>query len=199
MPYLKKVKIKGMGYFYLFHTVREGGKFKKLSKYIGKEEPAKEELEKLKEDFIKRIKGKARDEAAEKKPRINILCILKDMQREYGHLPEDKVKELSERVNIPVVEIYSAATFYSMLSTKKKGANTVRICNSPSCYLNDSLNILEEAKKRLGIDVGETTKNGKFTLELTSCIGCCDKAPAIMINDELITNVTKEKLKGLLK
>lgn len=199
MPYLRKVKIKGIDYFYLFHTVREGGKFKKLSKYIGKEEPAKEELEKLKEDFIKRIKGKPTEEAAEKKPRINILGVLKDMQREYGHLPEDKVKELSERVNIPVVEIYSAATFYSMLSAKKKGTNTVRICNSPSCYLNDSLNVLEEVKKRLGIDVGETTKNGKFTLELTSCIGCCDKAPAIMINDELITNVTKEKLKGLLK
>ena len=98
-----------------------------------------------------------------------------------------------------VVEIYSAATFYSMLSVKKKGRNIVRICSSPSCFLNGSLNILEGAKKILGIDINETTKDGKFSLESTSCIGCCDKAPAIMINDKLITNLTREKLRQLLK
>ncbi len=199
MPYLKKVKIKGKDYFYLFHTVREGKKFKKLSKYIGKEEPFGEELEKLKEDFIKKIKGKIIEGVAEKRPRKNILGVLKDIQREYGYLPESKLKELSEKIDIPLVEIYSAATFYSMLSVKEKGKKIVRICNSPSCYLNGSLNLLEGVKRILGIDVGEMTKDGKFTLELTSCIGCCDKAPAIMINDELVTNVTKGRLKKLLK
>ncbi|GAG38641.1 unnamed protein product, partial [marine sediment metagenome] len=114
-------------------------------------------------------------------------------------LPENKIRELSKKIGIPVVEIYSTATFYSMLSAKKKGKKIIRICNSPSCYLNGSLNILEEAKKILGIDINQTTNDGKFTLELTSCIGCCDKAPAIMLNEELITNVTKEKLKELLK
>ena len=131
--------------------------------------------------------------------REKLLNKLKDIQRKYGYLPENKIKELSKKIGIPVVEIYSAATFYSMLSVKKKGKKVVRICNSPSCYLNGSLNVLAEAKKILGVDIGETTKNGKFTLELTSCIGCCDKAPAIMINDDLITGITKAKLKKLLK
>ena len=131
--------------------------------------------------------------------RDNLLNILKNIQRKYGCLPEKKITELSKKINVPLVEIYSAATFYSMLSEKKKGKNVVRICNSPSCYLNGSLNILNEAKKILGIDIGQTTKNGKFTLELTSCIGCCDKAPAIMINEELIGNITKENLRKLLK
>ncbi len=131
--------------------------------------------------------------------RDNLLNILKNIQRTYGCLPEKKITELSKKINVPLVEIYSAATFYSMLSEKKKGKNVVRICNSPSCYLNGSLNILNEAKKILGIDIGQTTKNGKFTLELTSCIGCCDKAPAIMINEELIGNITKENLRKLLK
>ena len=198
MPYLRKVNIKGNDYFYLFHTVREGNKFRKLSKYIGKKEPSKEELEKLKEDFIRKIKGKV-EVVEEEKPRVNILGDLREMQKRYGYLPEDKIRELSKKLNVPVIEIYSAATFYSMLSVKKKGRNVVRICNSPSCYLNGSLNILEEAKKILGIDVDEITKDGKFSLELTSCIGCCDKAPAIMINDELITDVTKAKLRGLLR
>lgn len=128
-----------------------------------------------------------------------LLNMLNSIQRKYGYLPEKKIIGLSKEIKMPLVEIYSAATFYSMLSVEKKGKNIVRICNSPSCYLNDSLNILKEAKEILGIDVDQTTKNGKFTLELASCIGCCDKAPAIMINEELIGDITKEKLKKLLK
>ena len=131
--------------------------------------------------------------------REKLLNMLKDMQRKHGYLPEKKIKALSKKIGIPVIEIYSAATFYSMLSVKKKGKKVVRICNSPSCYLNGSLNIIEEAKRILKIDVNQTTKNGRFSLELNSCIGCCDKAPAIMINDELITDITKAKLKKLLK
>jgi len=179
--------------------VREGNKFKKLSKYIGKEEPSKEDLEKLKWDFIKKIKGRQLVRGVEKKHRVNLLNILKGMQRKYGYLPEEEVRKLSKKIKVSVVDIYSAATFYSMLSVKKNGKKIVRVCNSPSCYLNGSLNLLEEAKKLLGIDVGEITKNGKFSLELSSCIGCCDKAPAVMINDELIIDVTKGKLKSLLK
>ncbi len=125
--------------------------------------------------------------------------MLKEIQRQYGYVPEKEARKLSKMLDIPVIDIYSVATFYSMLSVEKKGKKVIRICNSPSCYLNDSLNILEEAKKILKIDVNETTEDGKFTLELTSCIGCCDKAPAIMINDKLITDVTKAKLKQLLK
>ena len=129
----------------------------------------------------------------------SLLNALKQLQRKHGCLPKAKIKALSKKLGIPVVKIYSAATFYSMLNVKKKGKKIIRICNSPSCYLNGSLNILKEAKKILGIDINETTKNRKFTLELTSCIGCCDKAPAIMINDELIVDLTKSKLKKLLK
>ena len=195
MPYLRKVKIKGKEYYYLFHTVRDDGKFKKLSKYIDKKEPSKKELEKLKHDFNIEIKGKRLVKTEE--VRENILDVLKGMQREHGCFPENEIRALSKKINIPVVEIYSAATFYSMLSAKKKGRKVIRVCNSPSCYLNGSLNVIEELKKILDIDVGGS--NSKFSLELSSCIGCCDKAPAIMINDELIVNVTKDKLKGLLK
>ena len=197
MSYLRKVNIKGKDYYYLFHTIREDGKFKKLSKYIGREEPSKEELEKLKQDFNMDIKRKLLTNVIAERPRENIIGILKEIQREHGYLPENKIKELSKKIGIPVVEIYSAATFYSMLGVKKKGRKVIRVCNSPSCYLNGSLNVIEELKKILGIDVGEI--NSKFSLELSSCIGCCDKSPAIMINDELITDVTKEKLRKLLK
>ncbi len=130
--------------------------------------------------------------------RDKLLNILKGIQRKYGNLPEKEIRKLSIKIDIHVTEIYSTATFYSMFHIEKKG-KIVRICNSPSCYLNGSLNILKEAKKILRIDAGETTKGGKFSLEVTSCIGCCDKAPAIMINEELFTDVSKEKLRKLLK
>ncbi len=131
--------------------------------------------------------------------KIKLLNVLREIQKKHNYLPEEEIRKLSEKTGIPVIEIYSTATFYSMLSTKKKGKKIVRICNSLPCYLNGSLNILEEAKRLLGIDINQTTKDGKFTLEVTSCIGCCDKGPAIMINDKLITNITKEKLRKLLK
>ncbi len=200
MPYLKKVNIKGNDYFYLFHTVRDGDKFRKLSKYIGKVEPSREELKKLKEEFTRKIEGNVLTKMGEeRKPKVNVLGALREMQEKNGCLPENKINALSKEIGMPVVEIYDMASFYSIFSFDKKGKKVVRICNSPSCYLNGSLNVLDEAKRLLGIKVGETTKNGKFSLELTSCIGCCDKAPAIMVNDELITNLTKEKLKKLLK
>ncbi|MBW2989230.1 NAD(P)H-dependent oxidoreductase subunit E [Candidatus Woesearchaeota archaeon] len=142
---------------------------------------------------------KGEKSSLEKGKKENILERLKDMQRRYRRLPEDKIRELSRKIDVPVTEIYSTASFYSMFSFEKKGRKTIRICNSPSCYLNGSLNIIEEAKRILGIKEGETTKDKRFSLELTSCIGCCDKGPAIMIDDELITDVTKEKLKRLLK
>ena len=199
MPYLKKVCINNNSYYYLFHTVRDKDKFKKLSRYIGKKEPSKRELEKLKQEFLEKINKKYKPGKKEEKSRVNLLNIFKEIRGQYGYLPENIIRKLSKKIKMHVVEIYSAATFYSMLSVKKKGRNIVRICSSPSCFLNGSLNILEGAKKILGIDINETTKDGKFSLESTSCIGCCDKAPAIMINDKLITNLTREKLRQLLK
>ncbi|MFH2028388.1 MAG: NADH-quinone oxidoreductase subunit NuoE [Nanoarchaeota archaeon] len=134
-----------------------------------------------------------------KESRVHLLNILKDIQRKHKYLPESEIRKLSKKLDMPVIKIYSAATFYGMLSIEKKGKKVIRICNSPSCYLNGSLNILNEIKKMLKIDVGQTTKDKRYTLEISSCIGCCDKGPAMMVDDELITNVTKSKLKEILK
>lgn len=200
MVYIRKVAINNKDYFYLFHTIRENGKFKKLSRYIGKRKPSKSKLKAAKQKFLNEIKlmtkGSFHEEESNRK---NILENLRRIQDENGCLPEKDIRKLSNKTKIPVVEIYGMASFYSMFSFEKKGRKVIRVCNSPSCYLNGSLNILKEIKRILKIDVGETTKDGKFTLELSSCMGCCDKAPAIMINEELITRLTKDKIKKLLR
>ncbi len=136
------------------------------------------------------------------KPTVdNLLYILHDIQdNEPGqYITEQAIREVSEYLNIPTSQVYSVVTFYSLFSTKPRGKYIIRICESPPCHLMGSSSIVEEVKKILGINVGETTKDGLFTLELTSCLGVCGVAPAMMINKELYGNLTPEKIKEIIE
>ena len=130
--------------------------------------------------------------------RENLLQKLIKLQEDEGYLKEENLIKLSKELKIPIIKIYEIASFYSFLSTKKKGKYIIRICISPTCYLHKSTDIIEMVKKLLKINIGETTKDGKFSIETTSCIGCCNTPPAIMINDKLYTNLSEEKLKEIL-
>jgi len=109
------------------------------------------------------------------------------------------VNELAESLDIPVSEVYGVASFYSFLSTKPLGKNVIRICNSVPCYLKNSQSILATVEEELGIKPGETTEDGKFSLQLTNCIGACDQAPAMMINHKLYVDLTPMKIRDILK
>ncbi len=102
-------------------------------------------------------------------------------------------------MNIPISEIYGVSTFYSFLSTKPLGRNVIRICKSLPCYLENSQMIIKSVEDELGIKPGETTPDGKFSFELTNCIGTCDKAPAMMINDDVHGDLTPEKMSQILQ
>lgn len=128
-----------------------------------------------------------------------LLSRLRQIQKKSGYLSEESLKKLSIESGIHITNIYEVATFYSFLTTKKKGKHIIRICSSPTCYVNGSDNILKIFKKLLKINIGETTKNGKFTLEKTSCIGCCDKSPAALIDNKAYTKLNEEKIKDILK
>lgn len=134
-------------------------------------------------------------EKYENKPE-NILLILHDIQDEnpYKYLTEEDLKEVSERLDLPYSFVYGVASFYSMFSLKPRGKYIIRVCESPPCHLMGAENILEELKKILKIDIGETTDDRLFTLELSSCLGVCGVAPAIMINNDVYGNLTKEKI-----
>jgi NADH-quinone oxidoreductase subunit E len=96
-------------------------------------------------------------------------------------------------------KVYGVATFYTLLDTEEKGENIIRVCESAPCHIKKSTNILNELKEGLGIDVGETTDDEKFSLELSSCLGVCGVAPAIMINDTVYGNLNSEKLENILE
>lgn len=124
---------------------------------------------------------------------------LRGMQEKEGYLSEKTLKKLSIEMDVPISRLYGMATFYSMFHTKKTGKNIIEICGSPSCFLNNGLTLENFLIKELKIDIGETTKDGKFSLFKTSCIGCCDIAPAMLLNGKPIGHLTEKKIKGILK
>ena len=131
--------------------------------------------------------------------RKNLLVLLKRAQTRLGWVPEEVITELAQSLNIPLSEVYGVATFYSFLSTRPLGRNVIRVCKSLPCYLKNSQMIIETVAGKIGIKPGEVTPDGKFSLELANCIGACDKAPAILINDDVHGDLTPEKISHILK
>lgn len=126
----------------------------------------------------------------------NLLYLLHDLQEASGknYLSDETIREVSEYMNIPVNKIESSLSFYSMYSRKIRGRFVIRMCNSPACYMNGSEDLLHYLKNSLGIENYGTTADGLFTLEVSSCLGVCGVAPAMMINDEVFGNLTSEKI-----
>ncbi len=114
-------------------------------------------------------------------------------------MSEEFITEVAQSLNIPISEVYGVATFYSFLSRKPLGRNVIRICKSLPCYLKNSETIVDAVKAELGITPGDTTADGRFSFELTNCIGACDKAPAMLINGDVHGDLTPGKISQILK
>ncbi|MFB3844805.1 MAG: NADH-quinone oxidoreductase subunit NuoE [Candidatus Cloacimonadaceae bacterium] len=130
----------------------------------------------------------------------NLIYILHEIQdnEPQHYLSEEAVQAVSEYLHIPANHIYGVITFYSMYSTKPRGKYIIRLCESPHCYIRGSENILRKMKNMLGVGIGETTKDGMFTLELCACLGVCGNAPVVMINDEIYGDLTEDKVEEIL-
>lgn len=128
-----------------------------------------------------------------------LIYILKDVQKEYGYLSDTVLTQVAKKTMIPLSEIYGVATFYSLFTTTPKGKYIVRCCNNAPCHVKGSKEVLEKIKDYLGLEMNETTPDGAFTLEFTSCLGLCAVAPVMMINDEVYGNLTPEKAVAILK
>ncbi|MBU0479011.1 NADH-quinone oxidoreductase subunit NuoE [bacterium] len=132
--------------------------------------------------------------------RENLLQILHDIQNQNpnNYICEENIYELSKEMNMPVSEIKGTASFYTMFSFTPRGKYIIRVCESPPCHILGAQTIFEAIESKLGVKVGETTDDGLFTLEGTSCLGVCGVAPAMMINDEAYGNLNEEKIYKIL-
>ncbi|MBM4402930.1 MAG: NAD(P)H-dependent oxidoreductase subunit E [Candidatus Cloacimonetes bacterium] len=130
----------------------------------------------------------------------NLIYILHEIQDTHPqhYISEEAVQVISEYLAVPVNHIYGVLTFYSMYSTKPRGKYIIRLCESPPCYIKSSDIILRRLKSLLHVNVGETTKDGLFTLELCACLGVCGNAPVMMINDDVYGDLTEEKIDSII-
>ena len=128
-----------------------------------------------------------------------LLNILNKEQDRKGYISQKAMKRISKKHNIPISRLYGLVTFYTMLRTEPQGRYIIELCGSPSCTLNNGRKIEKTITKILGIDIGETTPDKKFSVYKTSCIGCCDKAPSMLINKKPYTDLTPEKTRKILE
>jgi NADH-quinone oxidoreductase E subunit len=129
----------------------------------------------------------------------DLLVLLEREQSRSGYLSRELMAELAASLGLSISEVYGVASFYSFLSVKPRGRNVIRICKSLPCYLKNAQTIIDSVQKKLGIRPGETTADGRFSFELTNCIGACDRAPAMMINNDVHVDLTPRKIAKILQ
>jgi NADH-quinone oxidoreductase subunit E len=128
-----------------------------------------------------------------------LLVLLEAAQSKSSHVSRDTMTKLADSLELSVGEVYGVASFYSFLSTKPQGRNIIRICKSLPCLLKNAEVIIDSIRKEIGIQPGETTADGRFSFELTNCIGACDKAPAMMVNSDVHGDLTPKKIAKILE
>ena len=127
-----------------------------------------------------------------------LMPIMQHAQEIYGYLPIEVQKIIAEQTGIPMSKIYGVATFYSQFNLNPKGKYQIGICLGTACYVKGSGDILEKVKELLGIDVGECTPDGLFSIDATRCIGACGLAPVLTVNDTVHPSMTPDKASELI-
>lgn len=128
-----------------------------------------------------------------------IIGALHEVQDNYGYISTQAQKYLSEELNVPMSKIYGIITFYSRFSLKPKGKHHIQVCLGTACYVKGAAKVFERFKEALGIEEGQTTKDGMFSLESVRCIGACGLAPAIVIDKEVYGKMDVKKVDELIE
>lgn len=127
-----------------------------------------------------------------------LLNVLLDVQDEFRYLPKEVLQEVSEKTRVPLARIFGIATFYTAFSFVPRGRHTVTVCMGTTCYVRGSQRLLDEMKRELKIEQGQTTKDVRFSLESVRCVGCCAIAPVVTVDKRAHGKVEVDKLAGIL-
>jgi len=128
-----------------------------------------------------------------------LMPILQAVQERYHQISEFSMQEVANLLNLHPVEVYSVVTFYAFLREQKLGRFVIRLCRTISCDMQGKEQIARQLENELGIKFGETTSDGRFTLEWANCVGMCDQGPAMLVNDQVFTHLTCDKLRDILE
>ncbi len=128
-----------------------------------------------------------------------LIPVLHEAQEIYGYLPLEVQKLVSEGLDIPLTEIYGVVTFYTQFTLQPKGEFKIGVCLGTACYVKGAGSILDKVKEKVGIDVGECTEDGKFSLDATRCIGACGLAPVMTVNDDVYGKIVADDVEGIIE
>ena len=127
-----------------------------------------------------------------------LMPIMQKAQESFGYLSLEVMTLIADALDIPVSKVYGVATFYAQFSLTPKGDNIIQVCTGTACYVKGAQKVLDKVIEELGIHSGETTPDGKFTIQDTRCLGCCGLAPVMTINEDVYGRVTPAQVKGIL-
>ena len=131
--------------------------------------------------------------------RENLIPILQAVQERVGFLSRDAMERVGERLELPVSKVYGVATFYNQFRFQPLGQVHCQVCRGTACHVKGSAAVLETLKQKLKIEPGQTTRDGKYSLEVVACIGACGLAPVVTMNGEFHANVTADGVHKVLK
>ncbi|MGB9678717.1 MAG: NAD(P)H-dependent oxidoreductase subunit E [Thermoanaerobacteraceae bacterium] len=134
-----------------------------------------------------------------KKEKGSLIAVMNEAQEIFGYLPIEVQQFIADGMEVPLTEVFGIATFYSRFTLKPSGKYKIGLCLGTACYVKGSALVLEKIRQKLGIAVGETTEDGKFSLEATRCLGACGLAPVMMINGEVFGRLTPDDIDDILR
>ncbi len=127
-----------------------------------------------------------------------LITILHHTQQHFGYLPREVQECIAGELDIPVSRVFGVVTFYSLFTMEPKGRYPINICTGTACYVRGAEEVLGEFKERLGIKVGETTEDGRFSLSCLRCVGACGLAPVVMVGEKIFPRVLPAEVAGIL-
>ncbi len=127
-----------------------------------------------------------------------LINILHEAQNMHGYLPEEMQRIIARKLGIPASKVYGVVTFYSFFTMTPKGKHPISVCLGTACYVRGSEKLLEEIKRVLGIDVGQTTPDGNFSLDCLRCVGACGLAPVVTIGEKVYGRLQAKDIKKIL-
>jgi NADH-quinone oxidoreductase E subunit len=128
-----------------------------------------------------------------------LIPILQEVQESVGYLSRESIIRIGRHLDLPASKIFGVATFYNQFRFQAQGKYVIQICRGTACHVKGSLGLLDILRHELGIEPGETTKDGLFTLEVVACIGACGLAPVISVNGEFYADMTSRKVRDLVE
>ncbi len=151
---------------------------------------------KIKEQDLKKIKEICKEHNNEAGELINVL---QQVQEHFGYLPAELQEAVANELNVSVAKVYGVVTFYSLFTMIPQGKYPVSICTGTACYVRGADTVLQEFKRQLGIEVGETSEDGKFSLNCLRCVGACGLAPVVLVGDKTYGRVAPDGVKDIVE